>query len=326
MENLTDNIHILIIIIFIYGFYSLNKVLKENKIELERGNYKALKEDSLIITAEQSKALFKAQEEFRIENENKENYFNNYKLPEYIINRFKFEYPQYVAHNEEKIQLIEQSLMDYFSLFLNRNNVKNTFYNFPSKVADDLWHTFLLFTKEYNEFCMNSFGRIIDHEPHTSEEPNKASFFNLLNTYVKLKELNKITILNLDSMFGVENKFNFNYLQKISAEYNKLKSIKFETHGFSNESKKRSFASIDITLLLSVGLITSIEFEEINNLANEHLIDLFSNNKYNSIVSTPEKKEETSSYCGSTGYISSCGSSTSSSCGSAGCGAGCGGA
>lgn len=33
MENLTDNIHILIIIIFIYGFYSLNKVLKENKIK-----------------------------------------------------------------------------------------------------------------------------------------------------------------------------------------------------------------------------------------------------------------------------------------------------
>lgn len=67
------------------------------------------------------------------------------------------------------MELIESALKDYFSIFLNIDS-NYTFYNFPSLVADDLWHTFILFTKDYREFCEKSFGKIIDHEPHTGEQ------------------------------------------------------------------------------------------------------------------------------------------------------------
>lgn len=34
------------------------------------------------------------------------------------------------------------------------------------KEMDDMWHTFLLFTKDYREFCQSFFGDFIDHEPN----------------------------------------------------------------------------------------------------------------------------------------------------------------
>jgi hypothetical protein len=34
-----------------------------------------------------------------------------------------------------------------------------------SEPVDDMWHTFLLFTKDYREFCHAYLGRFIDHRP-----------------------------------------------------------------------------------------------------------------------------------------------------------------
>ncbi|MFF4118950.1 glycine-rich domain-containing protein [Streptomyces sp. NPDC001714] len=35
----------------------------------------------------------------------------------------------------------------------------------PSPLVDDFWHTFLLHTKAYREFCEKTFGRFLDHQP-----------------------------------------------------------------------------------------------------------------------------------------------------------------
>lgn len=35
----------------------------------------------------------------------------------------------------------------------------------PSARIDDMWHTALLFTRAYRDYCIAHFGRIIDHEP-----------------------------------------------------------------------------------------------------------------------------------------------------------------
>jgi hypothetical protein len=35
---------------------------------------------------------------------------------------------------------------------------------------DDMWHTFLLFTREYHEFCQHYFGDFFHHHPLTDEE------------------------------------------------------------------------------------------------------------------------------------------------------------
>ena len=40
----------------------------------------------------------------------------------------------------------------------------------PSLAADIGWHTFILYTRDYAEFCKQVAGRFIHHVPHESEE------------------------------------------------------------------------------------------------------------------------------------------------------------
>jgi hypothetical protein len=40
-----------------------------------------------------------------------------------------------------------------------------------SPEADEVWHAFILFTREYAEFCQDAFGMFIHHVPRTSRSP-----------------------------------------------------------------------------------------------------------------------------------------------------------
>lgn len=39
------------------------------------------------------------------------------------------------------------------------------FVSMPSQVVDDAWHTFILFTRSYGEFCRRGLGRFLHHTP-----------------------------------------------------------------------------------------------------------------------------------------------------------------
>ena len=41
----------------------------------------------------------------------------------------------------------------------------------PSKKVDRAWHEFLLFTREYRDFCEERFGRFVDHDPYAAPDP-----------------------------------------------------------------------------------------------------------------------------------------------------------
>ena len=45
---------------------------------------------------------------------------------------------------------------------------------FSMTLLDEMWHTFILFTKPYQEFCKTYFGFYINHSPTTSAEKRKA--------------------------------------------------------------------------------------------------------------------------------------------------------
>jgi hypothetical protein len=40
-----------------------------------------------------------------------------------------------------------------------------------SREVDDVWHTFILFTCEYTDFCSQVFGHYLHHQPATADEP-----------------------------------------------------------------------------------------------------------------------------------------------------------
>ncbi len=53
----------------------------------------------------------------------------------------------------------------------------------PSRVVDDLWHEFILFTRLYGAFCQRYFGRMIHHQPGGTEEQNLKQYKRTLNLY-----------------------------------------------------------------------------------------------------------------------------------------------
>lgn len=65
------------------------------------------------------------------------------------------------------------ALRDYFQLcrVAGRRMVA-----MPSQAADDAWHEFILFTREYRRFCRAAFGRYLHHTPaEAMSKPTQAS-------------------------------------------------------------------------------------------------------------------------------------------------------
>ncbi len=95
-------------------------------------------------------------------------FIQNYKLPEPIVNRFKEQYPKL---SSEDISLVNKALMEYFYLC---NMANGKMVSMPSRVVDDLWHQFLLFSSTYESFCKKAFGRFLHHIPDEAM-PSKNS-------------------------------------------------------------------------------------------------------------------------------------------------------
>lgn len=103
-----------------------------------------------------------------------------------ILNRYQNDYPNNSLAAEEALRellkyfwLNQKYLMDYN----NNPNVESIqFYlsiHEEMKEIDDMWHTFLLFTKEYAEFCHHYFGTFIHHHPTHDEEKLSEQEFEI---------------------------------------------------------------------------------------------------------------------------------------------------
>jgi hypothetical protein len=62
---------------------------------------------------------------------------------------------------EQQAQVFE-ALREYFLLC---HSSPNEMVSMPSLVVDDAWHEFILFTRDYLEFCQQAFGRYLHHTP-----------------------------------------------------------------------------------------------------------------------------------------------------------------
>jgi hypothetical protein len=56
-----------------------------------------------------------------------------------------------------------------------------------SPEIDEVWHAFILFTREYADFCQQAFGMFIHHVPRTSRSPrSEASGEAFLSAYAEV--------------------------------------------------------------------------------------------------------------------------------------------
>jgi hypothetical protein len=59
-------------------------------------------------------------------------------------------------------QLVTRALRQYFLTHLKSGK---KFVAMPSQAVDDLWHEFILYTRQYHAFCQAAFGQFFHHTP-----------------------------------------------------------------------------------------------------------------------------------------------------------------
>jgi len=86
-------------------------------------------------------------------------YIENYEFPHKVAKRIKEEYPHL---SDEDVTIVFDALRDYFYMCLIG---KKQMVSMPSQVVDVAWHEFILFTRNYKEFCTKAIGRFLHHTP-----------------------------------------------------------------------------------------------------------------------------------------------------------------
>jgi hypothetical protein len=92
-----------------------------------------------------------------------------YRFPQVVLDVFTKENPH---RTPEQRQLAFQGLKEYFILMLLAQQAgRKATLGMTSVLIDDAWHAFVLCTKQYEEFCLKVFGKMIHHSPNPASRP-----------------------------------------------------------------------------------------------------------------------------------------------------------
>lgn len=86
-------------------------------------------------------------------------FIRSYTFPVGLFEKLRRRHPQLSLKD---CQLVTQGLRQFFLAHLKSGG---QFVSMPSQVADDLWHEFILYTRNYQGFCRQAFGRFMHHTP-----------------------------------------------------------------------------------------------------------------------------------------------------------------
>lgn len=89
----------------------------------------------------------------------RERFIRDYAWPKGLLERLGKRRPELALKDRA---LVARGLRQFFLAHLLSDR---RFVSMPSQVADDLWHEFILYTKGYDAFCRQAFGRFLHHTP-----------------------------------------------------------------------------------------------------------------------------------------------------------------
>jgi hypothetical protein len=89
----------------------------------------------------------------------REAFIRNFSLPQGLFDRLRSRHP---GLSLKECQLVAHGLRQFFLAYLKSGR---QFVSMPSQIADDLWHEFILFTRNYDAFCRRAFGGFLHHTP-----------------------------------------------------------------------------------------------------------------------------------------------------------------
>jgi hypothetical protein len=81
----------------------------------------------------------------------------------------------------------------------------------PSQVADDLWHEFILYTRDYEAFCRRAFGAFLHHTPAVVLSEHRKGNEGLRRVWwycCKYENIDPVNPTRLPLLFALDSKFN----------------------------------------------------------------------------------------------------------------------
>jgi hypothetical protein len=97
----------------------------------------------------------------------REAFIRDYRWPAGLLERLE---KQHAGFERKDSALVSRGLRQFFLAYLRSGT---RFVSMPSQVADDLWHEFILYTREYQAFCSKAFGGFLHHTPAVVLGPNR---------------------------------------------------------------------------------------------------------------------------------------------------------
>lgn len=88
----------------------------------------------------------------------RQQFIETYVIPPSILHRLRREQ----AISSQQLPMIERGFKDFCQLQLG---APRTLHHLPSKAVDALWHTLILDTQRYADFCQRAFGKMLHHHP-----------------------------------------------------------------------------------------------------------------------------------------------------------------
>jgi hypothetical protein len=141
-----------------------------------------------------------------------EKHIREYRWPPGLLEKLEKQH----GFGRKESSLVQQGLRHFFLAYLLSGGKHVAM---PSQVADDLWHEFILYTREYTQFCEAAFGEYLHHSPAIVLKPeHKRSNEGLRRVWWRCCQEESIDPANptrlpllfaLDRKLGIRNGFHY---------------------------------------------------------------------------------------------------------------------
>lgn len=132
-------------------------------------------------------------------------FIRTYKFPPGLLQRLTNRHPHLIRKD---CALVSRGLRQFFIAYLMSGR---KFVSMPSVVADDLWHEFILYTREYQRFCRRAFGGFLHHTPAVVLSEEKKSNEGLRRVWwyaCKYENIDPVNPTRLPLLFALDTKLN----------------------------------------------------------------------------------------------------------------------
>jgi hypothetical protein len=132
-------------------------------------------------------------------------FIRTYRWPPGLLERLEKHRP---GLERKDSALVSRGLRQFFVAYLMSSK---RYVSMPSQVADDLWHEFILYTREYETFCRRAFGGFLHHTPAVVLSGHRKSNEGLRRVWwycCKYENIDPVNPTRLPLLFALDSKLN----------------------------------------------------------------------------------------------------------------------